>query len=109
MYYPVKKRLLVSDLGNMRSDGSCNIARGGKLTNKIAVDDEQKFPGVTFSEGKKKRQLLRHGNVPDYHRAAWSAVHLSRHRYHRHEVGYMKDCKRGLMGGGPIYQIYERG
>jgi len=54
MYYPVKKRLLVSNLGNMRSDGSCNIARGGKLTNKIAVDDEQKFPRVIFSEGKKK-------------------------------------------------------
>jgi len=28
----------------MRSDGSCNIAEAGKLTNKIAEDDEQKFP-----------------------------------------------------------------
>ena len=44
MYLPVKKRLLVSILGNARSDGSRNIARVGKLMNKIAADDGQKFP-----------------------------------------------------------------
>jgi hypothetical protein len=55
MYYPAKKWLLVLNLGNTRPNGNCNIARAGKLMNKIAADDEQKFPKAIFSQGEKKK------------------------------------------------------